>query len=114
MNKQDIVKKIKDLIATKEGLLEGDELDYVYQYDIQVLKNALAAIKEKPKGVWIAEMDSERYSWKSVGRTEEEAINGIVIEWNKSNRRTPMTKEELEEFYGISCEFISYGKCEWR
>ena len=114
MNKQDVIKQIKDLIETKEGLLEGDELDTVYEHDIEVLKNALATIKEKPKGVWVAEMDSERYSWKSVGKTKEEAINGIVTEWNKSTRRTPMSREEIEEFYGISCEFMKYGQCEWR
>ena len=47
MNKQNVIKQIKDLIETKEGLLEGDELDFVYQYDIQVLKNALKIIEEK-------------------------------------------------------------------
>ena len=114
MNKQEVIKQIKELIKIKEGLLEGDELDWVYEHDIEVLKNALAAIKEKPKGVWVATMDSERYEWKSVGRTRDEAINAIVTEWNKSPRRDAMTRKELEEYYGINCEFIEYGKCEWR
>lgn len=46
MNKQDIIKQIKDLIETKEGLLEGDELDQVYEHDIEVLKNALKIIED--------------------------------------------------------------------
>lgn len=115
MNRKDVVKQIKELVEEKEGLLEGDELDAVFEYDIEVLKNALAAIKDKPKGVWIATMDSEHYEWESVGRTKEEAINGIVTEWNTNKWiRTKMTKEELEEEYGINCRFITYGKCEMR
>lgn len=114
MNKQEVVKQIKALIKTKEGLLEGDELDWVYEHDIDVLKSALKAINEKPKGVWIATMDSEKYEWKSVGRTKDEAINGIVTEWNNDSRRYAMNRKELEEYYGIDCEFIKYGKCEWR
>lgn len=115
MNKKEVVKQIKELIKTKEGLLEGDELDLVYEHDIEVLRNALAAIKEKHKGVWVATMDSEKYEWKAVGTTQDEAINSIVIEWNKDQfHRTPMTREELEDYYGISCEFMQYGICEWR
>ena len=114
MSNKEVVKQIKELIKIKEGLLEGDELDCVYEHDIEVLRNALKVIQEKPKGVWIATMDSERYEWKSVGRTKDEAINGIATEWNKSTRRIAMTREELEEYYGIDCEFIKYGECEWR
>ena len=47
MDKQYVIKQIKDLIETKEGLLEGDELDCVYEYDIQVLKNALKFIEKE-------------------------------------------------------------------
>lgn len=46
MNKQDVIKQIMDLIETKEGLLEGDELDAVYEHDIEVLKNALKIIED--------------------------------------------------------------------
>lgn len=114
MNKQEVVKQIKELIEEKERLLEGDELDTVFECDIEVLKNALKAIEEQSKGAWVATMDSESFEWKAVGRTEDEAINAIVTEWNKSERRTKMTREELEDYYGINCEFIQYGKCEWR
>lgn len=114
MSNRELVKNIKDLINTKKGLLEGDELDQVYEHDIEVLEAALEAINKKPRGVWIATMDSEKYEWKAVGRTEDEAINAIAIEWNKSPRRDPMTREELEDYYGIDCEFIKYGDCEWR
>ena len=114
MNKQDLINEIKELIFDKKNLLEGDELDAVFARDIDVLEKALKVIKERPKGVWIATMDSERYEWKAVGRTKEEAINALVTEWNKSERRTKMTREELEDYYGIECEFMKYGKCEWR
>lgn len=114
MKKQSVIKQIEDLIEIKEGLLEGDELDFVYEHDIEVLRNALVAIKEKPKGAWVATMDSERYEWKAVGRTKDEAINGIVKEWNNHPRRATMTREELEDYYGIDCEFMQYGICEWR
>ena len=114
MKNQDLIKNIKALIKDKEGLLEGDELDEHYEYDIELLKSALKAIEEKPKGVWIATMDSEHYEWKAVGRTREEAINAIATEWNKNTRRVTMTRRELEDYYGIDCEFIKYGECEWR
>lgn len=71
-------------------------------------------IKENPQGAWVATMDSESFEWKAVGRTEDEAINAIVKEWNKDARRYKMTREELEDYYGIECEFMKYGKCEWR
>ena len=114
MKNRELVKNIMELISTKKGLLEGDELDLVYEHDIEVLEAALEVINKKPRGVWIATMDSECYEWKAVGRTENEAIDAIVKEWNSSSRRVPMTKEELEDYYGIDCEFIKYGKCEWR
>jgi hypothetical protein len=114
MNNKEVVKQIKGLIKIKENLLEGDELDATFEYDIEVLRNALKVIKENPKGVWVATMDSESYEWKAVGLTEDEAIDAIAKEWNKSPRRDSMTREELEDFYGIECEFMEYGKCEWR
>lgn len=47
MNKQETIKQIKELIEEKERLLEGDELDNVYEYEIEVLKNALKIIEDK-------------------------------------------------------------------
>ena len=47
MNKKEVVKQIKELIEEKERLLEGDELDDVIEYDIEVLKNALKVIEDK-------------------------------------------------------------------
>ena len=67
-------------------------------------------------GVWIATMWSENYEWTAVGRTEEEARNTIVKEWREGvgyERRDVMTAEELNEYYGINCRFIEFGKCEW-
>ena len=114
MNKQETIKEIKELIEDKKRLLEGDDLDFTFEYDIEVLKNALKIIEEKPKGVWVATMSSETYDWTGVGQTEDEAINAIVTEWNKSEWREKMTREELEDEYCIWCEFIEYGKCEWQ
>lgn len=113
MNKQETIKQIKELIEEKERLLEGDELDDVYEHDIEILKNALKTIEERPKGVWVATMDSEHYEWRAAGRTEDEAINAIVKEWNKGANRTKMTREELEDYYCIWCEFIKYGECDY-
>ena len=113
MTKQETIKQIKELIEEKERLLEGDELDEMYEREIEILKNALQIINERPKGVWVATMDSEHYEWRAAGRTEDEAINAIVKEWNKGANRTKMTREELEDYYSIWCEFIKYGECDY-
>ena len=68
------------------------------------------------KGVWVATMESEHYAWKAVGLTKEEARDAIAKEWNEgtgNERRDSMTLQELEEYYGIRCEFIGLGKCIW-
>ena len=113
MNKQETVKQIRELMEEKKRLLEGDDLDYTFEYDIEVLKNALKVIEEKPKGVWVATMSSESYDWMAVGQTEDEAVNAIVKEWNKSANRVKMTREELEDYYCIWREFVKIGECEW-
>lgn len=67
-------------------------------------------------GVWYAEMQTEHYTWKAVGKTEEEAVSAIVNEWAHGSgyeRRDPMTREELEEYYGINRWFIKFGQCQW-
>ena len=54
-------------------------------------------------GVWVAMMDTERFSWRAAGKTEEEAMNSIVREWNHGigqESRESMTEEELMEYYG--------------
>lgn len=114
MNKQETIKEIKELIEEKERLLEGDDLDFTFEYDIEVLKKALKLIEIEPQGVWVATMSSETYDWTGVGQTEDEAINAIVTEWNKGVNRTSMTREELEDEYCIWCELIEIGKCEWQ
>lgn len=113
MNKQETVKQIKELIEEKKRLLEGDELDEMYEREIEILKNALKIIEEKPKGVWVATMSSESYDWMAVGETEDEAVNAIVREWNKSANRVKMTREELEDYYCIWREFVKIRECEW-
>ena len=67
-------------------------------------------------GAWVAEMETEHYTWRAVGRTEEEAVLAIENEWNHGvgcERRTPMTQEELEEYYGINRWAMRFGKCIW-
>ena len=68
-------------------------------------------------GVYIAIMYSENYTWTGVGKTKDEAIMAIVKEWNGgsgSQSREQMTLNELNDWYGIGCEFIEFGKCLWR
>ena len=68
-------------------------------------------------GVWIATMESEHYTWTAIGLTADEAKGSIAKEWNEgrgNERREEMTLEELDNYYGISYEFIEFGKCNWR
>lgn len=68
-------------------------------------------------GVWVARMETEHYEWIAVGKTRFEAINAIVTEWNEgrgSSHRDAMSKDELEEYYGIGCNYYEFGKCQWR
>ena len=68
-------------------------------------------------GVYVATMYSENYEWTAVGRTMDEAIDAIVKEWQEGvgwERRDKMTKKELDDYYGIGCEFFEFGKCNWR
>lgn len=67
-------------------------------------------------GVYVATMNSESYDWTAIGLTEEEAINTIVREWQEGpghERRDEMTRDELEDYYGIFCRFIKFGECQW-
>lgn len=68
------------------------------------------------KGVWVAHMCSDHYDWTAIGKTEDEARNAIVKEWNEgkgSEHRYPMSRDELEETYGMYSDFIKFGECEW-
>ena len=67
-------------------------------------------------GVWVAIMETEHYEWMAVGKTKDEAVDTIVKEWQEGRgceRRDEMTKEELQEYYGIRCRFLEFGKCLW-
>lgn len=55
--------------------------------------------------MWLAEMESESFSWKGFGDTEQEAKEAILNAWNNGDGsafREEMTLEELEEFYDIN------------
>ena len=67
-------------------------------------------------GVWVAIMQSEHFEWKAVGKTEEESVEAIVHEWNCGRgytNRVAMTREEMEDYYGINRWFIKFGQCQW-
>lgn len=66
-------------------------------------------------GVWVARMESESFSWTTIGKTEDEAVNAIVKEWNEgkdSAYREEATLDELYEWYGIHCVFLKFGECD--
>ena len=68
-------------------------------------------------GVWIATMETEHYTWTAIGKTQDEAIEAIVNEWQNGvgcENRVDMTREELEDYYGFNYEFIEFGQCKWR
>lgn len=68
-------------------------------------------------GIWVALMESENYTWKAIGLTKSEAKDTIAKEWNEGKgyeRRDAMTLKELEEYYGINCEFVKFGQCIWK
>lgn len=68
------------------------------------------------KGVWVATMETEHYEWVAVGKTKDEAINAIVDAWQNGmghERRDTMSREDLEEYYGINYCYYEFGKCQW-
>lgn len=68
-------------------------------------------------GIWVATMESENYTWRAIGLNENEARGTIAKEWNEgigNERRDKMTLDELDRYYGINCEFLEFGKCNWR
>ena len=60
--------------------------------------------------MFIAQMESENYSWIAIGETEKEAKEAIVNKWNDSTRE-PMTVEKLDEYYGIATMSLKKGEC---
>lgn len=67
-------------------------------------------------GVWVAKMDSEHYEWIAVGKTKDKAIDAVVKEWQSGighQHRDTMTREELEDYYGIGCSYYELGECKW-
>ena len=68
-------------------------------------------------GVWVATMETEHYTWTAVGKTEDEAIHAIVDAWQNGpgyEDRYTMTREQLEDWYGINYDYYEFGKCQWR
>ena len=117
MNKSEVILGLKSLIREAKYQIESDKLhDEIFEQDLEVLTIALECVEKyykKSQGVWVATMSSESYDWMAVGQTEDEAVNAIVKEWNKSVNRVKMTREELEDYYCIWREFVKIGECEW-
>ena len=62
---------------------------------------------------YIAQMETENFSFVAIGRTEEEAKRAIVKEWNKSPYRKRATVKSLEEYYGFYINALAYGECSY-
>lgn len=63
-------------------------------------------------GVYLAIMETENYTWKAVGRSYDEAMNAIADCWNYgpgNECREKMSRNDLENYYSIYCEFLDYG-----
>lgn len=70
--------------------------------------------------VYVAQMESESFSWLSVGETEEQAKTAILKEWNKRIKSNSeyygilfekWDMEKLETYYAITVEKIGNGQC---
>ena len=71
------------------------------------------------KYVWIAELDTRKYSFTGFGKTEEEAKQAIFNEWlshgwNNYCYTNFSTLAELEKHYDISTYKAIIGTCEVR
>ena len=39
------------------------------------------------KYIWVAEMETERFTWMGIGRTKDEAVAGLRKRWNEHAKR---------------------------
>ena len=80
--------------------------------------------KEEPgamaKSVYVAQMETESFSWLSVGETEEQAKDAVLKRWNRNVKSqseyygTPYKKwdmETLESYYEVTVERVGMGEC---
>ena len=73
--------------------------------------------------MFVAQMNSESYSWIALGETREQAGEAIRKKWNKRQRNIHKndpdfevtiykTVEELDNYYGIAYFEMKLGQCE--
>ena len=76
--------------------------------------------------MFIATMETESYTWMSLGETEEQVKQAILDRWNKRQLQAKQsmkdllgfeptfykTVEEMENDYSILCKDIEPGQCE--
>lgn len=78
--------------------------------------------------MFVAMMDSESRTWVALGKTEAEAKNAILAEWNELQRKMEDnrwmrdfdrgggfyydTAEDLEEDYQITVVELKAGECQ--
>ena len=60
---------------------------------------------------YLAEMETEHYSWKAIGTTPEQAKRAILKAWNSDDWREKMTLQGLDDWYGISIYELKDGEC---
>lgn len=62
--------------------------------------------------VYLAEMETEKYTWKCVGKTEAEAKQGILKLWEsiKYTDKSLATVEKLDQYYGINMYMMILGE----
>jgi len=70
--------------------------------------------------MFVAMMESESRSWVALGKTEKEAKNAILAEWNELQRMLGNhgfnnnwceSVEELEEWYQVTVVRLDAGEC---
>lgn len=68
--------------------------------------------------VYVAEMESERFTWMGIGRTPEEAVAAIGKRWDRQQRDRggnlfwddTDTGESLPEYYGVNVRKMRIGE----
>lgn len=60
-------------------------------------------------GVWVAQMSTESFVFDAVGRTKEEAERAVAMKFHELATQR-MTLEELRDWYGLSAEWMEFGK----
>lgn len=60
-------------------------------------------------GAWLANMSTESFEFQAVGRTKEEAERAVARKFHELATQR-MTIRELRDWYGLSAEWMEFGK----